>query len=403
MVRLKDIACRTRLAVSTVSAILNTRDSRYNGATRARVIKTARTMGYRTNRHAQALRRGRTGLIGVVHPDLTTQVSTVAKNHVIRELCQNGWSPMEYNLRSFGNDVSKGLRATLDHLLEARIEGLLLVRPSSWISRSDINRIKNASIPVVALHGVPLSNVPWIHADVQKAMRDLTWHMIRLGHRRLLFLTRGFCAEPANVVDRPIIDRIQGFMEAVHQAQEERRDIHVEVMQEPLVTGSSSAAEMGQRAMERILRQSLRPDAVLCTNDFWALGAMRACSQAGLVVPHDIAITGFDNEFFGQFLPSALTTVQQPDRQEACLAVEILSRLIRGEPVRRDERNVTLPCELVIRESCGAGSVNGPVPADKRHASSCLSAPASHGALSAEQSPSLDDACGIHPSQTEQP
>jgi DNA-binding LacI/PurR family transcriptional regulator len=354
MVRLKDIASRMRLSVSTVSAILNTRDPRYNGVTRTRVMKVAKTLGYRTNRHAQMLRHGRTGFVGVVHPDLSTQVSTIAKNHLIRELRQKGWYPLEYNARWFENDLKMGLRATFDHLLEARIEGLVLVRPSSWVPRCEIARIRNAGIPMVSQHGISVPGSPQIRADVRGAMRDLTWHMVRLGHRHLLLLTRGFCADPASVVDRPILDRIQGFQEAITQAQEQGRSVRGEVVQEPLASPPSNSSAMGQRAMEEILRRPRRPDAVLCTNDFWALGAMRACSQAGLRVPHDMALAGFDNEFFGQFLPSALTTVQQPDREEARCTVEMLSRLIRGERLPRGERNVILPCELVIRESCGA-------------------------------------------------
>jgi LacI family transcriptional regulator len=112
----------------------------------------------------------------------------------------------------------------------------------------------------------------------------------------------------------------------------------------------------GSRVAARMLAQVHRPDAILCSNDYLAIGAAAACADAGLRVPDNIAVTGFDNINMGAYLPGApLTTVAQPSEQMAKKAVEILLALIRKASREHLQMSVELPCSLVVRASCGAG------------------------------------------------
>ncbi len=110
----------------------------------------------------------------------------------------------------------------------------------------------------------------------------------------------------------------------------------------------------GKAEMQRLLQRLNRPEAVVCTNDSWALGALSASSEAGLRVPQDIAIVGIDNDPVCEFTCPPLTTSAQPTEAIAKKAVEILFKQMRGEKLSESEWLIRLPCQLVVRQSCGA-------------------------------------------------
>lgn len=101
-------------------------------------------------------------------------------------------------------------------------------------------------------------------------------------------------------------------------------------------------------------KRAHRPEAVACSNDDWALGALTACAEAGARVPADIALTGFDNILVGNYGAVPLTTVAQPIEQMTNKAVELLVKQVRGEKLSASEELVKMPCQLVVRHSCGA-------------------------------------------------
>ncbi len=101
-----------------------------------------------------------------------------------------------------------------------------------------------------------------------------------------------------------------------------------------------------------MLSDSVRPDAVVCGNDNWAIGALSALREGGIAVPKKMAVTGFDNSAVGTYLDVPLTTVAQPSKEMAEHAVDLLLKKIQGRRV--PSVPVKFPCKLIIRESCGA-------------------------------------------------
>jgi len=186
--------------------------------------------------------------------------------------------------------------------------------------------------------------VDFVSADNLTGGFEATRHLIDLGHRRIGFIG-------ATLNNKGSLKRLQGYLNAL-----EVHDIDID---ERLITGRRDAASevpgysterMGYEGMKRLLSLPKRPTAVFARNDFTAVGAMTAIKEAGLSIPKDLAIVGFDDIPLAVHTVPPLTTVRQPMRLQGQLAAEMLvSRIAGKEPRQRTER--ILNCELIIRES----------------------------------------------------
>jgi DNA-binding LacI/PurR family transcriptional regulator len=148
-----------------------------------------------------------------------------------------------------------------------------------------------------------------------------------------------------------------GFQEAVaqfKQASDDSDEVITEITFEDSKVDWGKTFRQGEVAMSKLIQREKHPDAVLCSNDDWAHGALSACADAGVRVPQDIAVTGFDNETFGEFGSVRLTTVAQPTEAMVDKAVGLLFQRLRGEPISAGEELIRLPCHVVVRQSCGA-------------------------------------------------
>lgn len=348
-VRQLDVAQRAEVSVGAVAFALSEnpeRQKKLRPETRQRIIETARQLGYRPHRHAQLMRGKKSGVIGMIHFGGLMQFAALRAIHVANAVHHAGY-------RIFADDLiwyPEGVRAICEAMVDARVEGVVLVAPSQWFPPVELERFQRLRIPVVAVSGMRLPGVPHVCADSRQGMFDLTQHLIRLGHRRLTLLTRTTAADHA-AAQWPVMDRVGGFRDAVAAGPGVQGDVFAE---DQSVASWIDPYRIGAMAMQKVLARGERPDAVLCTNDDWALGAMAACAEAGVRVPQDVALTGFDNAVFGDYLNAKLTTVAQPSESMAQKAMEILVRLIRGETLSADEEMVKLPCRVVVRQSCGS-------------------------------------------------
>jgi LacI family transcriptional regulator len=109
----------------------------------------------------------------------------------------------------------------------------------------------------------------------------------------------------------------------------------------------------GRDAWRALLKVGLQADAVLCPNDDWAMGMLAACAEAGLRVPQDVAVTGFDGMRYAQYGTVPLTTAAQPLEEMARYAVDLLVRMIHGHQPAESEMRVSMPCRIVVRNSTG--------------------------------------------------
>lgn len=355
MVTQKEIAAAAGVSRSAVGFALGVRpayDAKLRPETRARIVAVARRLGYRPNRYAQVMRGGRSGMIGMIERPGLLQVATLRAAYAAEAVYAGGYGLMTSDVVGY----EQGMTTACNALLDARVEGILLM---TSMQPADLKRLQTARIPIVQISGATtLPGVSQVRTDVFQGMGDLTRHLIAGGHRRLALLT--FRSTPRNTVaDWPAAERIEAFRQTLRDA---GGAVEGKVYVDFIRPDWTRPCAPGRDAMERLLRRrGPRPDVVLCTNDDWALGALTACRRAGLRVPEDIAITGFDGSPAAEFGAVPLTTVIQPNREISQAAVALLLRLIKGERLLPTECLLKLPGKLVVRESSGGTVTTGHV------------------------------------------
>jgi len=188
--------------------------------------------------------------------------------------------------------------------------------------------------------------IPAIRIDDEVGAHMITTHLLNLGHRHIAHLTSRL-SDLAMHESSVESDRFQGYMRALTAAGV-AYDPAWMLQGEPTVSGGYALMH------ELLVRPGLRPTAVFCISDLRAIGALRALYEAGIRVPEDMAVVGFDGILLGQFTTPALTTMNQPREEMGRLAANMLFDLLEGNQLLSSER--VLSAELLVRESCGAMS-----------------------------------------------
>jgi DNA-binding LacI/PurR family transcriptional regulator len=365
----EEIAKVLGLSRSTVKAALAERPKiSLSEQTIAKVKRVAARMGYRPNRIAQAMRTGRSGMVGMIHFGGVDSVTSKNSLAVIGAIQDAGyecvatevmWSPQR-------------LETAVSTMLDAQVEGVVLVNPEEWTAREQIKRLREAGVPVVvvAVAGIRLTGVPCVRVDVAKGIRDLTRHLLGRGYKRIGLLSN----YPAETQDPNVnwagLEREAGFREAIVKAggavtvralKGERgkpaksKGPVGEVLSLKVKENWSNPYFGGYERMRALLIQGDLPEALVCANDDWVQGALTACAQEGVRVPEDLAMTGFDNAAYGGYGSVPITTATAPTQEMARRAVEMLKLLLKGKKLKSEEQLVKLGCEVVVRKSCGAG------------------------------------------------
>ena len=339
-VTVEDVARECGLSRATVSRVING-EARVRPATVERVRRAIEKLGYHPNSHARALSGGPNGTVAVL-------------------LRGTAWRPYYSTLLEGVEEVAshEGLNVLLrsrDYLTaapllveEGRVDGFIIRNMDEpEAHRRLVARLAGKGVPFVLI-GDPLGDCQSITIDNVGGARAMARHFAEHGFRRILFI-----AGPDPHVDST--DRLYGFKLGLSE-----HGLAPEVVD--LAHGDFSTPS-GFNAMRASLSNS-RYDAVFAANDRMALGAILCLRQAGLRVPEDVAVAGFDDAFFTEYVSPALTTVRQPFRELGVTAMETLSRLLAGAPAR--SRHVILPAPLVVRASCGCryAEHNPPIPED---------------------------------------
>lgn len=336
------IAKRLGLSQSTVAGALSN-SPRFAKETRDRVWAEANRLGYRPHRFARIMRKGKSGFIGMVQCAGYVPFAWQRAQHVARAVHSHGYQLFPTDAFWFTDED----RTACDIMRDANVEGVILLSPCY-----PFEALKKAGIPMVGVSGARLVKVPQVRADVRQGMKDLARYLVGLGYRRLVLLVRWPLGARDEFKCWFVNERVEGFRSAVNEAG--LSESEAEVYFEEYHGSTGDPYEVGKVAMRKVLQRSNRPEAVLCSNDDWALGALAACAEAKVRVPDDIAVTGFDNILVGDYGAVPLTTVAQPIEQMAIKAVGIVVKMIRGEKLIAAEQLVRMPCEVVVRQSCGA-------------------------------------------------
>jgi DNA-binding LacI/PurR family transcriptional regulator len=332
--RLKDVAERAGVSVKTVSNVVNGYEH-VRPDTRARVLEAISALDYRPNISARNLRRGRTGIIALAVPELDIPYFAELARHVVSAAARHDWTVLIDQTngdREQERLVAGGIR---DHLIDG-----LIFSPLA-LTGADLSAGPQGT-PMVLL-GERVDHGPADHVAIDNvaAARDATAHLISFGRRRIAAVGAQHTAEAATARLR-----LAGYSAALADAGLDADPVLVAPA--PEWHRADGAAAVGD-----LLARGVRPDAVLCFNDTLALGAIRALHDAGLRVPADVLVAGFDDIEDGRYSIPTLTTVA-PDKSElARVAVDLLAaRIAGGEP--QPPREETVAHRLIVRESTSA-------------------------------------------------
>lgn len=350
----KDVARRAGVSLATVSLALSGRFQEGHvvaDATRERIVNIAAELGYIPNHIARSLRQRKTTILGLLVPDLTNPYYTEIFEGGHRVALQRGY---ELTVVAASNHHSR--EHTIRLLRGGSVDGVIVAHHARQLLQ-ELRRPPGQWVPTVTVQGAsPDPEIPGVRVDLRAGAFVGTRHLTELGHRRIAHLT---VLPPADyAVEDPAAPasshRLLGYRRALEEAgidYDPRLVVAGDVEEDLLQVGAGIVQDL-------LDRHGPRPTAAFVYNDMLAIGVIRRLLDLGLRVPEDIAIVGHDGIDLGAFTNPRLTTVAHRCRELGSLAVETLCNLIQGRlPAELDH---TLPPQLVVRESSGAGPTPPP-------------------------------------------
>jgi LacI family transcriptional regulator len=335
-VRIKDVAARAGVSAATVSVVLNDVDSaRVAPQTRDRVRAAASELGYTPNNVARGLRTQRTHTIGLVTDHVVT---TPYAGRMILGAQEAAWEAgFVLMLVSTGGD--EGLeRESLQALIDRQVDGLIYA--TMYHRVVDLPPLLAQRPSVVLDSEVPDGSVPYVVPDEERGGYDATRLLLEAGHRRIAYLRN---ADPVRASHL----REDGYRRALGEAG---------IPYDPsLVVTEEALSGGGQRATETLLSMPDRPTGVFVFNDRMSIGVYRAARRAGLTVPDDLSVVGFDDqELIAAELDPGLSTVALPHHAMGRWAARRLVHQITTPDPRDSHHEGRLePCRVVTRGSVG--------------------------------------------------
>jgi LacI family transcriptional regulator len=333
---LEDVAKQAGVSRSTVSRVVNN-EGYVSAKTRARVLEVIERLNFSPNHAARALVKQRSNVVGVVMPG--TANVFFGDNSYFPMLLQGiaeAADQRDYSMMLSLGHPNENREAFSRRIMRNRIaDGMIIAS----ISADDplIDQLVQ-SVPYFVMVERPLYHediISYVTADNVRGGQIATEHLLGLGYQRIAHITGHL-----NIADGQ--DRLIGYRRAL-----ERAGI---AFNPDLIHVGRFSYEGGYHGMRALLEQ--RPDAVFVSSDTAALGAMRAIQEAGLRIPDDIGVVGFDDLDVAPRAAPALTTIRQPVQKKGETALALLLDLLNG--AIQPPHQIVLPVQLVIRESCGA-------------------------------------------------
>jgi LacI family transcriptional regulator len=326
---LEDVAKRARVSTATVSRVLND-IGLVKTSTRARVLKAVKELNYHPNLHARTLAGGKNRTVGMVVSNLENPFFLDIFRALEAEAHRYGYEVLVVNTDYRPQRLVAGVHA----MVGRRPAGLAVI--VSEVETSLIRELTQAGLPVVFYDvGVSSPNVTNIRVNYGKGMQRVVEYLHDLGHRRMAFVGHHTSLGPLNVRKKSFLDMMASFSPNV----------------EFTTIADVDGPVGGRQAVRRLLGSKFAPTAILCVNDFMAIGVLRELRDQGLSVPGDVSVTGFDNIRLAEFTSPALTTVHIPRERIGALIYEALV----PEPGRSAEagQEVLIETALIVRESTG--------------------------------------------------
>lgn len=328
-----DVAKLARVSRTTVSFVLNEVSGvSISDATRKRVLTAAKKLNYHPNIAGKKLVSGKSDAIGLVLCQSPEQISTDAfLPQVILGIEQ---AALQQGFHVLLKPVDPNEPGGYTRLIkENHVDGILLSGPR--LDDKAILRLHKEGVPIMLMGQLPGTNIPFVDIDTKAGARMAVHHLIELGHKRIAMITNA----PLNYSSAQ--QRRDGYIEALQQA-----NLSVD---ETLIEEGNYTPASGFHAMSAVLELKPRATAVFVASDVVAMGALLAIKKAGLRIPEDLAMVGFDDIPLAEFFDPPLTTTRLPAYGLGWAAGERLIRIIKGDGL--DIVGKFLDSELIKRQS----------------------------------------------------
>jgi LacI family transcriptional regulator len=325
---IRDVAAAAGVSPATVSRVLNGKED-VAADLRRRVLDAVSGLGYRRNGPARSLRTRAAMVLGVIISDITNPFFTAVVRGAEDQAQLAGYSVV---LANADEDVAKEARY-LEVAAAEQMAGVLLSPASSRQTRIDV--LAERGIPVVTIdRRLAAASVDSVTVNNHQAAREATEHLIAQGCRRV-----GFVAGPVQTTTGA--SRLAGYRAALRAAGRGP---------DPSLTAYADfRTEGGYAGTRQLLRLGRPPDGLLISNNLMTIGGLQAIAEAGLTIPADIAVVGFDDDIWATALRPPLTVVTQPTYEIGRVAAKLLLRRVDGE--KFPPRRIVLRARLVERAS----------------------------------------------------
>lgn len=328
---LEDIAQMSGVSRSTVSRVLNG-EPNVNDLTRRKVQEVIERINFQPNLAARGLAVGRTRVLGLVIPNAVGTIFSDPYFPLLVQGVSNACNARDYSVMLWLAEPEYERRTISQILYSGLVDGFIIA--SMLTDDPLVERLVESNRPFTAVGRHPTNeSVNYVDVDNRSGAFQAVAYLLRTGRRRVATITG-----PQNMIAGQ--DRFQGYLDALRE-----RGIATSL---ELVAEGDFSDQGGYLAMKRLLPQ--RPEAVFIASDAMAFAAMRAIKEAGMRVPEDIAIVGFDDIPAAALSNPPLTTVRQPILRSGQVVAETLIDLIEHPDTQI--RRVLLPTELVIRSTC---------------------------------------------------
>jgi DNA-binding LacI/PurR family transcriptional regulator len=325
---MKDVALLAGVTQPTVSHVING-TARISKVVSGRVMEAIKKLNYHPNELARGLKTNTSRTIGIVTPDITNSYYACIAKEIESLLIKRGYiaflSNTDYNQESE--------QVLVDKLLRYNVDGVLIL--CEFLNRKPLKHLESYGIPVVFLDDEPEEHTNcMISTDNERGVYLATRYLIERGRRRIAYLGEKVSLFPLRM-------RYDGYRKALAESD-------IPLNKELIILDNDMVYNFGKglKYGESILTK--KPDAVFASTDIIAIGFMRACANAGIRIPDDIAIVGYDNIPLASLMTPSLTTVMQPVEEIATSAVEQLFLQIDEQPY---EKYIVLKPQLVIRKT----------------------------------------------------
>lgn len=331
---IKDVARRAGVSHSTVSRALRG-SSLISHTTTERIRQAALDLGYQPSAAARSLKTNITQVLGVVVSNMDDPFFGEILQGIEDVAQSNGYSlfiaASQHNLER--------QQSIVQTMREHRVDGVIIC--SASFSAVQNKQFSDSGIPIVVINNQAAEDYKFsIYHDDMDGSRQITRHLIDLGHERIAYLGNSLSG-------RTTLDRLAGFKQEMETA-------GLPILSEYIYDVPGGGPENALAALNHFLDLSYRPTALVCFNDMMAIGMLKGLQQTGLQVPGDLSVAGFDNIVFSAYTNPPLTTFDQPKRFIGTEAARLLLGLLKStiEDVETDRSRIrVLKGKLLVRKS----------------------------------------------------